>query len=115
MITIYTNTDLEPWTDGTLYKNYVYDNETKELRPISMTEKLIVEYCFPPEHHINSSCAELGYNKFEMEYFNTKDLFEAGLAVYEHLSDSRRYKSKIAKLLLNELPIYLKINLQNEK
>ena len=88
--------NLEPYTDGTIYDNYVFDEEKKELRGIVEVERLIVDYCFVHSHHINNACAELGYRKFEREFFSSKILIEAGKAIYEKEYNNKR-KTKIAK------------------
>ena len=98
---------LEPWTNGSMYKNYVFDDNKKELRGITKIEYMITEYCFSHSHHLNRACEELGYNKFEMEPYHTNSIKDAGQAIYDHEQLKKGYRSKFIQSLLKELPEYL--------
>ena len=52
--------EMEPWTDGSAYINYVKEND--ELRPITEIEYDIVEYCQEPKQQYNVFCERVAFN-----------------------------------------------------
>ena len=99
--------DLTPWTNGEgFYRNCVFDDETGEIRGITEVEDLIVEYCFPHNHHWNEACASLGYNNFEREMYSTDNLKSAARMIWLVESVKSGYRSKSLTRLLALLPAY---------
>ena len=88
-------------------ENCVYNNDRQAFREISEIEKLIVEYCVHSSNHLNEACARLSENKTNQESYNTKDLKDAGQAIYQHEIHSKERKSKLVKQLVEKLPKYL--------
>lgn len=95
------------WIQDFKAENCVYNDDRKSFREISETEKMIVEYCVQHNEHLNAACARLSRNKSERESYNTKDLEDAGQAIYQHESHSKGRKSKLVQHLIEELPKYL--------
>ena len=101
---------IDPWTDGILYKDYAFldgNHNANQLRPITLTEKMIVDFCFSPCHHGNSKAmANLGYAMFEWEPYHSEDLEEAAKEIYRRYS-GRKKNTKQVQNLLSVLPDYL--------
>ncbi len=104
-----TATLLQPWTDGTVYQNYVMDDKTHKLRPITEVENDIVDWCFSKGNRTaNEACKNIGYCKFEMEPFSSDELLEAAEYINGIEFFDKGYKSKLTKHLLEVLDDYIR-------
>ena len=92
---------IKPWegNGGSMCKNIVFDDVTKRKRPITATERRIVDYCLSHSPHLNRaceeiSCADRGFSEINSCYFKP-----AAEAIYERWHGKKRITNVVAKLL----------------
>ncbi len=63
-------------------ENLVFDDDVELERPVTETEKKIIEFCFTDSHQYNRACSNLCFAVYENTPFHTKDLHAAAKTIF---------------------------------
>lgn len=101
-------TNLTPFYDGKVYRNFLWDHLIQRMRPIEFFEAQVVAYCIPERHHLNAACARISHADAKGLFFRLDDLFEAGRAIFDYESKNDGYQSALVVDLMKTLSIVYK-------